>query len=280
MALTSYEEKAYQETEAYFREPEGGLLGRFSRSLFKPVETVSERLIPARVLEMAGDGVEGALKGIAYVSDRTLSIDRVLAEARRHVEVDSLAELRQRELRVLDKVAEGTAREHEMIALLEGAGCGAGGLALIAADIPLLFGVALRVVRLVGASYGFDPFAPGEGVIAYKIFELACGGTRDRYAQLLELETLSDELDGLEPAKRAEKAAVLAGLIVSREAVKRIVSMLFSRKLFQAVPIAGAAVGAGFNFMFVQDVGEVARQVFRRRWLADKRRAQGGSVEV
>ena len=29
----------------------------------------------------------------------------------------------------------------------------------------------MRVVRLTGASYGVDPFATGEGVIAFKVFE-------------------------------------------------------------------------------------------------------------
>lgn len=271
MTLSSYEKKAQEEVEAYFRSAEDGLLGRVSKTFFKPVEVFAERLVPDAVLEVAGNGVEAALKGIHAVSDRTLDVDAVLREARKHVEVvDSLADLRRQDLRVCDKVAEEVASRHGLVAALEGAGCGAGGLALLAADIPLLFGVAMRVVRQLGAAYGVDPFAPGEGVIALKVFELACGGTRDRYAELLQLDALKDELDGLEPQKRAEKAAVLATMIVSREFVKRVVSMLVSRKLLQTVPIVGAAVGAGFNYLFVSDVAETARQVHRRRHLTDK----------
>lgn len=272
MELSSYEAEALRETEAWFRTPEDGLLGRFSRGLFKPVEALSERLIPDRVLEVAGRGVEGALKGIATLSDRTVDVGSVVGQARKHVEVDGLEDLRQVDLAILDKVAAEIASQHELLALLEGAGCGAGGLALLAADIPLLFGVAMRVVRQVGAIYGVDPFQPGEGVVALKVFELACGGTRDRYAELLQLDALQDELDGLEPQRRAEKAAVLASLFMSREAVKRIVSLLFSRKLFQTVPLAGALVGAGFNYLFVGDVSETARMVYRRRFLLEKQR--------
>jgi hypothetical protein len=271
MTLSSYEKKAQEEVEAYFRSAEDGLLGRISKTFFKPVEVVAERLVPDAILEIAGNGVEAALKGIHAVSDRTVDVEAVLREARRHVEViDTLADLRRQDLRVCDKTSEEVASKHGLIAALEGAGCGAGGMALLAADIPLLFGVAMRVVRQVGAAYGVDPFAPGEGVIALKIFELACGGTRDRYAELLQLDALKDELDGLEPQKRAEKAAVLATMIVSREFVKRVVSMLVSRKLLQTVPIVGAAVGAGFNYLFVSDVSETARQVHRRRHLAEK----------
>ena len=274
--LSNLEAEALRETEAFFRTPEDSVLGRLSRGLFKPVEALSERLIPDKVLELAGRGVEGVLKGIATLSDRTVDTSAVIQLARRQVEVDSLAELRRVNLDVLDKVAEEVASQHELLALLEGAGCGAGGLALLAADIPLLFGVSMRVVRQMGAAYGVDPFEPGEGVIALKVFELACGGTRDRYAELLQLDALKDELDGLEPQRRAEKAAVLASLFMSREAVKRIVSLLFSRKLFQTVPLAGAVVGAGFNYLFVSDVTETARMVYRRRLLLEKQRDQGG----
>jgi hypothetical protein len=275
MALSSYEKKAAGEVEAYFRSAEDGLLGRVAKTFFKPVEVVAERLIPDSVLEVAGNGVEAALKGIHSISDRTVDVESVLREARRHAEVvDTLADLRRQDLRVCDKVAEEVASKHGLIAALEGAGCGAGGLALLAADIPLLFGVAMRVVRQLAVAYGIDPAAPGESVIALKVFELASGGTRDRYAELLQLDALKDELDGLEPQKRAEKAAVLATMIMSREAVKRIVSLLLSRKLLQSVPVVGAAVGAGFNYLFVADVSETARQVYRRRLLTEKQKVE------
>ncbi|MBL4848048.1 MAG: EcsC family protein [Planctomycetes bacterium] len=270
MSLSPQEAQALADTEAFFRSPEEGLLGRVSRSLFKPVEILTERLIPDKLLEVAGNGVAGVLRGIATLTDQTLSPERVLRAARKHQEVDTLEDLRCAPLEVLDEVSREVLSEHQTIAALEGAGCGVGGLALLAADIPLLLGVTLRSVRQVGMAYGVDPKAAGEGVIAFKIFELACGGTRDRYARLLELDTLLDELDGLEPQRRAEKAAVLASLIVTREAVKRIVSLLLGRKLLQAIPVAGAVVGAGFNYLFVQDVGETARQIYRRRWLLAK----------
>lgn len=270
MPLSPYEQRAQSEIEAFFATPDDGLMGRVSKTLFRPVEMLTERLVPDRILEAAGVGVEGVLKGIAHLSDRTVGVEKVIALARRTAEVDAVEELKAFDLEALDAVADEIAAQHDMIALLEGAGCGLGGAALLAADIPLLFGVAMRVVRLLGASYGVDPFTPGEGVIAFKVFELACGGTRDRFARLLEVEALLDELDGLEPQARAEKAAVLASLIISREATKRIVSLLISRKVFQTLPLAGAVVGAGFNYLFVQDVGNTAKQVYRRRFLSDK----------
>lgn len=271
MPLTEYELKAKDNVAKFFRSPEEGPLGRISRALFKPVELVAERIIPDKVLEIAGDGIEKALKGVSSLSDKTVSASDVLGDARKlGIRAATVADLRGHDLEQLDRLSSGIASQNSLIAALEGAGCGLGGLALLAADIPLLFGVAFRVVRLVGCAYGNDPAGVGEKVVAFKVFELTAGGTRDRYAALLEIEALRDELDGLDPQERAEKAAVLAGLIASREVVRRIVTALAGRKLIQSIPLAGMAVGAGFNYYFVSNIAETARQIYRKRYLDDK----------
>jgi hypothetical protein len=273
MPLSDYERKAAEEVERFFKAPEDGPLGRISKALFRPVELLTERVVPDAVLEATGTAIEGALKGITALSDKTVTSGQVLAEARKlGIPASTVGDLQTCELEPLDGLARAIVSQNGVIALVQGAGCGLGGISLLAADIPLLFGVAFRVVRLVGCAYGVDPGSPGEKLISFKVFELAAGGTRDRYGALLEIEALKDELDGLDGAERAEKAAVLAGLIASREAIKRIVSILTSRKLAQMVPIAGAAVGAGFNYLFVSDVAETARMVYRKRFLDEKLR--------
>jgi hypothetical protein len=273
MPLSDYERKAIEEVEKFFKQPEEGALGRISRALFRPVELITERVVPDTILDVAGDAIEGALKGITAVSDKTVTTGQVLTEARRlGIAASTVGDLKGHDLQPLDQLSRAVASQNSLIALMEGAGCGLGGFALFAADIPLLFGIAFRVVRLIGCAYGVDPSSPHEKVIAFKIFELAAGGTRDRYGSLLELEALQDELDGLDASERAEKAVVLSGLIASREAVKKITLMLMRRKLAQLIPLAGAAVGAGFNYLFVSDVAECARQVYRRRFLAEKQR--------
>jgi hypothetical protein len=61
--LSDKDKKALEETDAYFRSPEDGLLGRVSKTLFKPIEVVTERLIPDKLLEVTGRGVEAIPKG-------------------------------------------------------------------------------------------------------------------------------------------------------------------------------------------------------------------------
>lgn len=268
MTLTSYEEKVLEEVEQYFSEPEESAFGRFSRTLFKPVELVADRIMPTRLMELVGDGVEMSLKTIGNIADKTYSAEQTVEEFRSFgLDVKDMNDLKSADLRIMDDVCEASVSSNTLLALLEGAGCGAGGLTLLAADIPLLLGLSFRTVRRVASCYGYNPDDDGERAIAFKVFELATAGTRDRYDKLLEIDALTDELDGLDPKERAEKAAVMGALLASREMIKRLVASLLSRKLVQAIPIVGATVGGGFNFYFVKDVGLVAQQVYRRRIL-------------
>ena len=172
MTLNAEEQRALDETETYFRDPGESILGRASRAVFKPVEALTERLVPDKVLEIAGGGVEGVLKGIATISDKTIDVEGVLREARKYTEVDSIQELREQPLEVVNRIAESAGSQGQLLAALEGAGCGAGGAALLAADIPLLFGVCMRTVRQISACYGVDPELPGgRGELTFVAFQ-------------------------------------------------------------------------------------------------------------
>lgn len=280
MALTGYEEKVWEEVEQYFSEPEDSAFGKFSRAVFKPVEMVADRLIPTKVMEVVGDGVEMGLKTLGKVAAQTTGVNSTLDEFENlGMDADDIDDIRDADLRIMDDVCEAAISQNTLFAGLEGAGCGIGGLALLAADIPLLLGLSFRTVQKISTCYGFDPDDDGEKAIAFKVFELAVGGTRERYDKLLELEALSDELDGLDPKERAEKAAVMGALLTTREVVKKLVSSLLSRKIVQAIPLVGAAVGGGFNYYFVRDVGQVSQQVYRRRVLSRRRTDKKKSSE-
>jgi hypothetical protein len=280
MALTNYEEKVWEEVEQYFSEPESSAFGKFSRAVFKPVEMVADRMIPTKIMEMVGDAVEMGLRALGNLAAQTTGMEGTLEEFRSlGMDAEDIDDIRDSDLRIMDDVAEAAISQNTLYAGLEGAGCGLGGLALLAADIPLLLGLSFRTVRKVSTCYGFDPDDDGERAIAFKVFELAVGGTRERYDKLLELEALSDELDGLDPKERAEKAAVMGALLTTREVVKKLVATLLSRKVVQAIPLVGAAVGGGFNFYFVRDVGAVAQQVYRRRVLSQRKQSRKKAVK-
>jgi len=278
VSLTEYESMVWEEVEEFFTEPEESAFGRFSRTAFKPIELVADRLMPKRLLEMIGDGVEKGLKSISAVAERTVESEDTLEEFRSlGVEAEQIGDLSDADFRIMDDVAEAAISQNTVLALLEGAGCGAGGIALLAADIPLLLGLSFRIVRKIATCYGFDAEDAGERAISFKIFEVGTGGTRERYEKLLELEALSDELDGLDPKERAEKAAVVGAMLASREVMKRLVASLVGRKLVQTLPIVGAVVGGGFNFYFVKDVATVAQMVYRKRVLS--RRSEHGEPQ-
>jgi hypothetical protein len=57
-------------------------------------------------------------------------------------------------------LARGHFTSNAILAAVEGGGCRAGRGLLIAADIPLLFGINLRLIQQIGASYGFPLHGP------------------------------------------------------------------------------------------------------------------------
>jgi hypothetical protein len=58
----------------------------------------------------------------------------------------------------------------------------------------------------------------------------------------------------------------------NRHLPREIAKNILGRKLMQAVPIAGAAVGAGVNYWFTTQTAEVAYMLFRALYLEFKER--------
>ena len=62
---------------------------------------------------------------------------------------------------------------------------------LIAADIPLLFGINLRLIQQIGAAYGFDVSGPEFGPLVLSIFNVASSGSKESKKALFTRGSLS-----------------------------------------------------------------------------------------
>src|SRR5688572_25420075 len=111
--MNEYERKAIDEVEKFFKHPEEGALGRISRALFKPVELITERIVPDAFLETAGDAIEATLKGITTLSDKTVTTGQVLTEARRlGIAASTVGDLRTHDLQPLDQLSRALASQN------------------------------------------------------------------------------------------------------------------------------------------------------------------------
>ena len=149
-----------------------------------------------------------------------------------------------------------------------GGAAGAFGAIGLAIEVPATVALALRTVRLTGLAYGFGGDSEGERIYILDILQVAgANSTKDREAAIATLaegrEALGSEdwqkivrLTGQSPGSVAAVHKVAATLGVN----------LSTRKVAQVMPFIGAAVGAGVNAAFQNDVAAAARFAYRARW--------------
>ena len=243
------------EQDAFRKEPPSAL-PRMLRGLSGPVHKLTHRLIP-------GEAVEAAIRGADWAASKTIR-----QAAISHDFTD---------LAACEEAAAEVRRWALGYAVTGGGAAGAFGLFGLALDIPATIGLALRTARLTGLCYGFGDASEAERVYILDILMLAGANTMEERTQALE--RLSAERSTL-PRESFDKIVRLTGhTAASRAAVRRVATVLglnlSARKAAQIAPFVGAAVGAGVNASFQNDVARAARHAFLMRWLS----ANEGIVE-
>lgn len=232
---------------------------RAVRSLAKPVGFLTNRLIPAEVIEAAIRGADWAASGsirsaaVAHDFSNLAACEEAVAEVRRW--------------------ALG-------YAVTGGGAAGAFGALGLALDIPATMTLALRTVRLIGLSYGFGADSEVEKSFILDVLQLAgANSVAEKSAAIARLEAGRDAIDRAD----WQKIAKLTGQASASTAATRRVAAtlgvnLSTRKVAQLAPVIGAAVGAGVNAAFLNDVARAARFAYRERWLAVNEGILGGVV--
>lgn len=123
----------------------------------KPLEWAFEKL-PGQATDALTKSIEGLFGLLIFTSKFSFSNNRILGKIGKASgkNIKTRKDLWKVQLPHLKKVAHYHINENNVIAALEGAGCGLGGFTLIFADIPLLFGIAFRTIQQIGESFGFD----------------------------------------------------------------------------------------------------------------------------
>jgi hypothetical protein len=168
--LTQYERKVQKEIEKWKNEKDG-VITKALNFVGRPVEWAFDYVIPDAVTETVNKAVMGFMEMLRDASYWTYSHQDLIKEAKKvGINVKDYRELHEYELEKLDKIARSYFTSNKIIAALEGAGCGLGGLALIAVDIPALFGISFRAIQQIGSCYGFDMEDPDMFPVILSVF--------------------------------------------------------------------------------------------------------------
>ena len=148
-----------------------------------------------------------------------------------------------------------TDRAHKVMATVTGALGGLGGLPTAIAELPVATTMIFRAVQGVAEHYGEDPSSTETRLQCLAVFGAGGPGTED---------------DGVDTAFFGARigltGAAVHGLIA--KVAPRFATVLSQKLATQAVPILGAAAGAGTNYAFTDYYVEMAHVHFGLRKIA------------
>ncbi len=237
---------------------------------------------------------QSLLQLVGKVAEASVRREAVLKTYTKHgFELSGLEEVRGLDLREVLLVKPRLDLGYTLAATAEGAAAGAaltGGTALaavglapggagsapgvgtivgvMAADTAAMMAACQRAIAHTAAYYGYDTSLPGESVIAAEVMGFALAGTSTAkngvYQQLNKV--MQDLAHRATWRELNERAAVQ----VVQKVYQVLGVRLTQKKLAQAIPVIGVAVGAGMNARMLSAVADASDHFYRERFLRDK----------
>ena len=284
----AYEQQVREEIAAWKNEKDGAITHAIRRAgkIVQPVTGVMMAAVPNSVKSTVMDAVLGALEAMNDAAYWTYRDADVLRVARSEgAEATCIEDLAKNDMKALDCSARRFFMSNKLIAMLEGAGCGLGGWAFVAADVPALFTVSFRAVQQIGSCYGVDMRDPQMVHVVMRVFNAGSATAPEvKAAALFDMHVASIAMaKKWTYQKTAEKTQTGVMIKALKEATKhmprQISRHVTKRKLAQGIPFVGAGVGGFFNYRFLSNTCRSAHMLFRELYLTRKYGDEGISVE-
>jgi len=270
MRLTDDEKAVRREIEEW-QHADASIAAQAMDWAMRPVDWAVDQAVGPETVDRVTDRIHQFLSTLTDASEWTFEDEDLLAAAEEHdLPAQTVSDLRAHSIDALDPLARSRFQQNTLLAALEGGGAGFLGTALLAADVPLLFTINLRLIQQIGACYGFPLRGPMFRPLVLSIFNAAAaGGPEARNEALREVSVAAAAFaDDLDYSGRVSGTFRDQNRHVPRELAKALVE----RKLGQTVPLAGAAVGAGVNYWFTSETAESAFMCSRALYLDWKER--------
>lgn len=164
-------------------------------------------------------------------------------------------------LAVMDTAAQKLSQSSRNVATAQGATTGFGGVFTLAADIPAVLGLSLKVIQEIGLCYGYNPTDKAERIFTVKVMQFAS-------SDIVGKRTILQELN----LQAGGNGDITAGTNAAASKIKgwhEVITVYRDnwgwKKLLQAVPVAGMFFGAFINRKALEDVAEAAQMLYRKR---------------
>ena len=270
MQITPYEEQAIKEIQAW-KNPELGWIGQAMRAINWPLDKAGDLVLATPGL---GDAIQASIQGLTGVCNDmaqwSVRKDAIYAEFQKggHSNIKKESDVFGLNLEDVDRIVSWLDTKYKGIALAEGAGAGALGLLAIPPDVVALITMNLRAIGEYATYYGFNIHSQEERLFAMNVLGLASSPTdASKGIAMAQLVRIAQDVARKRTWKELEKHAFVQ---VIQQIAKALGIRLTKAKLAQVIPVAGAAVGGGFNAYFTSKVCDGAYFLYRERFLAKK----------
>jgi hypothetical protein len=274
---SDYEERAHRQIQEW-KSPAQSWFDKAMSVAAWPIDKAGQAMLntpglgPA--IRKAASGVVGVINDVSQWSVRPQAI---IEEYRNfgHGGIGSLADVYSLDLLAVDRTIGWLDTKYEGLALVQGAAAGGASvltpmtaLVVLPADVVALLVLNLRAVGEYATYCGFDVSLEHERLFALNVLALASSPSdSSKQAALAQLVRIARDAALRKTWSTLEEHAAV-------RAVQRIAQALSIRltkaKLAQVVPVAGAAIGGGFNAYYTDKVCKAAFYLYRERFLAEK----------
>lgn len=287
MAKLNTSELQIIDTIAEWKADAPSFLNRATDTVAKPISWLADKLTPESVKTGAGSVVERIVEKLQDVSSLTVDKEGVLAATREfEIDAQTVLELRKATVHDLDHISQKFIDQNTRVGVISGAGTGLVGWPGLIADLPTLFMLSMRTIRQTGLCYGFDTETPDSPEVAethrafeleymMRVFKVATAADRVQkqkaLAELRDFESGRADIVQVGSDYATRQVGKSATSYLTQRIVKEIVEQTISKKAAGLVPGLGIVFNAGFNYVYLKDVGEAAYMLYRERFLLDKK---------
>ncbi|MFB4163749.1 EcsC family protein [Alteribacillus sp. JSM 102045] len=244
--MDKYEQEAYEEVQVWLRKLNKP--SSIPQTFTKNIQSRMNQLVPKKIHHLMGQAVkqmvDGAINGSEYLPKGN------------YEKADTLKEADTKLQELIPVFQKGAAAE--------GAGTGAGGIFLGAADFPLLLGFKMRFLFSAAQIYGLDVYDFRDRLYMLHIFQAAFSSPEKRQETAERLknwdEYVRDKPRNLSMAREMDWTSF-------QQEYRDHIDLV---KLLQLMPGFGAVVGAAANYRLLGQLGEAAREGYRLKWFLSK----------
>jgi len=258
-----YEREQIRKIDEWRKEKPGVVSTALGFVMF-PISVLIQAIIPK-------EAIQNVLRGASATAVRLTDEGDVIRKG----DVSEIEVLRRKELRLSDQLANEIHNWAIGIASAEGVGSGIWGIYGLALDIPFIITFALRTIHKIGLCYGYRNRDEKGKHFVLALLSAASANTVGEKAAAVKLLQAIDVMIAKQTMKTVVEKAMQqqlgkeAVLLTMKNLGRQLGINITERKVLQAVPAIGAAVGGSVNAWFINDVAWAARRAFQERWLVE-----------